>query len=116
RGRRDPVASARVLVLDDEDAEPIEVETDARGIAELKLDPGAHRLAIRADGYEPHELEVEVAAGELVTVELRLDERLGGNRYRTVVESERAVAITRTTLRDEEIHEVPGSRGDPFAV
>ncbi|MFO7566520.1 MAG: TonB-dependent receptor [Enhygromyxa sp.] len=116
RGRRDPVAGARVLVLDPESDEPIREETDAQGIAELELEPGAHQLSIRADGYEPRELELELAAGELLTIELRLDERLGGNRYRTVVESERGVAITRTSLRDEAIHELPGSGGDPFAV
>lgn len=113
RGRRDSVAGARVLVLDHEDRV---AETDARGLAELELEPGVHRLEIRADGYEPRELEVEVTAGERVSVELRLDEALGGNRYRTVVDSERAVAISRTTLREEEIHEVPGSGGDPFGV
>ena len=117
RGRRDAVAGATVLVLtEDDSSEPIRVETDARGLAELELDPGVHRFSIRADGYEPRELELEVVAGELVSAELRLDETLGGHRYRTVVESERPVAITRTTLRDEAIHEVPGSGGDPFAV
>jgi hypothetical protein len=115
RGRRDSVTGARVLVLDRPD-EALEVETDARGIAELELQPGALRLSIRADGYESRELELEVTAGELLSVDLLLDERVGGNRYRTVVESERPVAITRTTLREEEIHALPGSGGDPFGV
>ncbi|HLT36388.1 MAG TPA: TonB-dependent receptor [Enhygromyxa sp.] len=116
RGRRDPIPGARVLALDEDPERAAAVETDARGVAELDLDPGEHRLSIRADGYQSRELEVAVAAGELVTVELRLDELAGGNRYRTVVETERDVAITRTMLRDEEIHELPGSGGDPFSV
>ncbi|KIG12605.1 TonB family protein / TonB-dependent receptor [Enhygromyxa salina] len=41
---------------------------------------------------------------------------LSGNRYRTVVRSERPVAVSRTTLREQELHEIPGSGGDPFAV
>jgi hypothetical protein len=116
RGRRDAVAGARVLVLDDDQPEQLAVETDAKGLVELQLGAGVHRISVRADGYEPRELELEVIAGELVTVELRLDEAIGGHRYRTVVESEREVAITRTTLRDEEAHAVPGTGGDPFAV
>jgi len=114
RGRRDPVAGARVFELTKVDADPS--ETDARGVVELRLEPGVHRFSIRADGYEPRELELTIVAGERTRVDLRLDERLGGNRFRTVVESERPIAVTRTNLRDEAIHEVPGSGGDPFSV
>ncbi len=113
RGRRDAVVGAR-LIADATESEP--AETDERGIAQLRLPPGEHRVSVRADGYEPLELEVTVIAGELQTMEVRIDEALGGNRFRTVVASEPAVAVTRTTLRDEEIHELPGTGGDPFAV
>jgi hypothetical protein len=116
-GRRDTVAGARLFVLPpDAEAEAEPVETDARGVAQLWLEPGHHRLVVRADGYEPLEFEATIALGERQTMELRIDEALGGNRYRTVVTSDRAVAVSRTTLRDQEIHELPGSGGDPFAV
>lgn len=120
RGRRDRVAGARVFVVpvgEDTDGEPIaEVETDPDGRAHVEIPAGAYTLSVRADGYDLRELAVEVVADERATVELLLDEAVGGNRYRTVVESERSVAITRTTLRAEEIHALPGSGGDPFAV
>src|SRR5690606_39043701 len=48
--------------------------------------------------------------------EYRLDERLGVPRYRTVVKEDRAIAVSSTTLTDEEIHAAPGTRGDPLRV
>lgn len=118
KGRRDPVPGARVLELTDSDAtnSASVLETDERGVAQLRLDPGVHRFSIRAHGYRTRELEITIVAGELQTVDLRLEEQIGGNRHRTVVESDRSVAVTRTTLRDQAIHELPGSGGDPFAV
>jgi hypothetical protein len=46
----------------------------------------------------------------------RLEPDLDGPRYYTLVESKREVAVSRTTLQDDEIHTVAGTRGDPFAV
>lgn len=114
QGRRDPIAGARLLDTDDDTRDV--VETDASGTAQLWLTPGKHHLQIRAEGYEPLSFDVEITVGERTELELRVDEALGGNRYRTVVASERAIALSRTTLRAEEIHELPGSGGDPFAV
>lgn len=114
RGRRDSVAGARLI--DTAEPEAPAIETDDRGIAQLWLTPGVHRVSVRADGYEPHEFELTIAAGERRDLDVRIHEAIGGNRFRTVVGSEPAVAVTRTTLRDEEIHELPGTGGDPFAV
>jgi hypothetical protein len=121
RGRRDAISGARLIpITNDEptndDATATAIETDERGVAKLWLTPGAHRISVRADGYEPHSFELTLAAGETRELELRIDEALGGNRFRTVVGSEPAVAVSRTSLRDEEIHELPGTGGDPFAV
>jgi hypothetical protein len=121
RGRRDAVSGARVIPVAadepiDDDAQTSAIETDERGVAQLSLTPGTHRISVRADGYEPHTFELTLAAGEHRSVSLRIDEALGGNRFRTVVGSEPAVAVHRTSLRDEEIHELPGTGGDPFAV
>jgi hypothetical protein len=121
RGRRDTISGARLIpITNDEpgndDATSTAIETDERGVAKLWLTPGAHRISVRADGYEPHTFELTLVAGETRELELRIDEALGGNRFRTVVGSEPAVAVSRTSLRDEEIHELPGTGGDPFAV
>lgn len=122
RGRRDPVVGAKLLPLDEQEADPATsptrepVETDERGDALLALAPGEHRFVVVAPGFERLELTITLAPGEEQTLELRLDESITGNRYRTTVSSERAVAVTSTRLRDEEIREVPGSGGDPFAI
>jgi hypothetical protein len=121
RGRRDTISGARLIPLGNDepandDATSNAIETDERGVARLWLTPGTHRISVRADGYEPHTFELSLVAGETRELELRIDEALGGNRFRTVVGSEPAVAVSRTTLRDEEIHELPGTGGDPFAV
>ncbi|PRQ05939.1 TonB-dependent receptor plug domain-containing protein [Enhygromyxa salina] len=119
-GTRDPLAGARLLevdpVVDPELDAPAPLQTDARGVAQLWLEPGTHTFSIRADGYDPLEFEVEVTRGEQQVIELRVQPALGGNRYRTVVRTERPVAVSRTTLREQELHEVPGSGGDPFGV
>ncbi|PRQ03555.1 TonB-dependent Receptor Plug Domain protein [Enhygromyxa salina] len=115
-GGRDTVAGARLFELGAPDPPDEPAETDERGVAQLWLEPGSHRFSARADGYEPLEFEVEITLGERQTLELRIDEALGGSRYRTVVSSERTIAVSRTTLREQEIHELPGSGGDPFSV
>ncbi len=121
RGRRDPVARARVLAIDGPNTQPSTDTTEARetddaGRLELWLLPGRHELVVIAEGFERLELDVELDAGEQQDIELRLDEAVGGSSYRTVVTTERSVAVSSTRLREEEIHELPGSGGDPFAV
>jgi hypothetical protein len=115
-GTRDVLAGARLFELDTDRTDQQALQTDAGGVAQLWLEPGVHKFSVRADGYEPLAFEVEITLGERQTLELRVDEALGGNRYRTVVRTDRAVAINRTTLREQELHEVPGSGGDPFGV
>ncbi len=119
RGRRDPVVHAKLLALseDPEPLEPIEpAETDEQGRTSVWLPAGEHRFVVVANGFERLELTITIAAGEDQAIELRLDESLDASRYRTVVTSERSVAVSSTRLRDEEIRAVPGSGGDPFAV
>lgn len=111
-GSRDPVPAARVLRKD----EGAGVETGSDGVFELWLLPGKHELMIRADGLEDFAVTVEIEVGQQQTFEYRLNEALDGNKYRTIVEGEREIAVSKISLRDEEIHDVPGSRGDPFGV
>lgn len=121
RGRRDPIAHAKLLSLAERDPDsevaPIEPpETDDAGRTEVWLRQGDHRFVVVANGFERLEVTITIAAGEEQTIELRLDESLDAGRYRTIVTTERSVAVSSTRLRDEEIREVPGSGGDPFAV
>lgn len=120
RGRRDPVAGARLYAVDE--AAAIEVnperlgELDEDGKVALWLAPGNYTVELVADGFEPLRFELEVRVGEREVLELRVDEEVGGKRYRTEVSSERAGVLSRTRLRDEAIHELPGSGGDPFSA
>ena len=116
RGRRDAVAGARLLLRDPSPGLPASAETDAFGELSLTLPAGEYRFELRADGYRSRSLVFEVVAGERRRFELRLDEDLGGNRFRTEVASDRPVAVSATRLRDAEIHELPGSAGDPFSA
>ncbi|MEZ4381091.1 MAG: carboxypeptidase regulatory-like domain-containing protein [Nannocystaceae bacterium] len=110
-GRRDAIAGARVVAVDGD-----QVTTDSDGRFELWLAPGTRTVVVRADGYEDLQVRVDLRNGDDVEYEYRLDADIDGNRYRTVVRQQREVAISKTTLRDEEIHAVPGARGDPFRV
>ncbi|TPV92513.1 MAG: TonB-dependent receptor [Myxococcales bacterium FL481] len=110
-GSGDSVAAVKIVASD---GRVVESATD--GSFRLTLSPGTHELLLRADGFEDRRQTITVQAGEdlVVTWRMRLD--LDSDRFRTVVESDREVGVSRTELRDEEIHEVPGTRGDPFRV
>lgn len=47
-------------------------EGAGEALRELPLDPGAHRVAIRADGHESERLQITVASGETVAREVEL--------------------------------------------
>ena len=110
-GSRDPIAGARVITGDGQ-----QVMTDADGRFELWLSAGRHDLYLRADGREELRTAIVLGPRQDVEYEYRLAADLEGGRYRTVVKQQREIAVSQTTLRDEEIHAVPGSRGDPFRV
>jgi hypothetical protein len=111
-GSRDVVFGARIL------GETVELATttDAEGRFELWLPPGEHALVIRAAGFRDLPVKVTLADRQDLVYEYRLAPNLDGNPYRTVVRQQREVAISSTTLRDDEIHALPGTFGDPFRV
>ena len=111
-GGRNPVPSARVAVV----GAKWVADTDARGRFVLDLPPGTHRLLVRAAGYSAWQGSVNLEPGKDTEIELRLLPSPESGVYRTVVEDRREVAVSRTTLRHEEIHDAPGSLGDPFRV
>src|SRR5690606_19741505 len=109
-GGRDPVVGARLLT-----AAGV-AETDAAGRFAVWFPPGSHALTIRAPGFEDMSVEVVLEARQDLVYEYRLTPDRAGNPYRTVVRQQREVAVSSTTLRDEELRAVPGSLGDPFRV
>ncbi len=111
-GDRDPAGGARLLPVDG--STPIDTSED--GSFSVELPPGDHAFIVRAPGFEELEVNVSLSANQDLEMEYFLDPSLDGERYQTVVEQDRAVAVSNTTLRDAEIHNVPGTRGDPFSV
>jgi len=111
-GSRDVVFGARILG----DTAELATTTDAEGRFELWLPPGEHALVIRAAGFRDLPIKVKLADQQDLVYEYRLAPDLDGNPYRTIVRQQREVAISSTTLRDDEIHALPGTFGDPFRV
>jgi len=111
-GSRDVVFGARILG----DTVEVATTTDADGQFELWLPPGEYALVIRAAGFRDLPVTVKLADRQDLVYEYRLAPDLDGNPYRTIVRQQREVAISSTTLRDDEIHALPGTFGDPFRV
>jgi hypothetical protein len=109
-GSRDVLFGARILGATADAA----TVTDAEGRFELWLSPGEHALVIRGAGFRDLPIKVNLADGQDLVYEYRLAPDLDGNPYRTVVRQQREVAISSTNLRDDEIHALPGTFGDPF--
>ena len=111
-GEREPVPGARIIPRTGGEA----VVADDAGNFLIELGPGVHRFVIRAPGYEDLETGVRLERNQELEFEYRLTPLIEGQRYRTVVRQRREIAISATTLREAEIREVPGSRGDPLRV
>lgn len=111
-GERESVAGARIIPKDGRPA----VVAAEDGTFELELGPGTHSFVIRAVGYEDLESKVTLARNQQLEFEYRMLPTIDGKRYRTIVRQRREVALSSTTLREAEIREVPGTRGDPLRV
>ncbi|NPC83797.1 TonB-dependent receptor, partial [Pyxidicoccus fallax] len=112
KGTRRPLTDAALLVS----GQPEAVHPDAEGGFLLQLPPGTHTLEVRAPGYKPATFEESLTAGQRLEVIYRL-EPLRVNPYETVVRDDRPrTEVTRISLHEQEIREVPGTQGDPFRV
>ncbi len=111
-GERDPAAGARLLPKGGE----APIDTDAEGAFSVDLPPGDYVFIVRAPGFDDLEVNVALVDGQDLQMEYFLQPSLEGERYRTVVEQQQAVAVSNTRLEGREIHEVPGTRGDPLSV
>jgi hypothetical protein len=111
-GEREPIAGATIVLADG--GEVVTAGDDGRFL--LDLGPGTHRFTVRALGYDDLATKVTLAKNQQLEFEYRMIPVIDGQRYRTVVRQRREIAVSSTTLREAEIREVPGTRGDPLRV
>ncbi|WP_241758387.1 TonB-dependent receptor domain-containing protein [Myxococcus landrumensis] len=112
RGSRRPLLDATLHIS----GQSLPISPDAQGDFELPLPTGPHTIEVRAPGYKPTTFQETLTDGQRLTVIYRL-EPLRLNPYETLVRDERPrTEVTRITLHEQEIREVPGTQGDPFRV
>lgn len=111
-GERTPLPGARVIP---KDGRPPAM-ADERGRFVLELGPGRHELIVRAAGYEDLTTHVVLSANQELEFEYRMQPAIEGHRYRTVVRQKEVVGLSSTTLRENELRDVPGTQGDPLRV
>jgi hypothetical protein len=109
RGSRDPVVQASILV-DAKDAG----ETDEAGRFSIEVAPGKHRLQVQAPGFDPADVPLSLHDRSLeASLTVRLQPRLSGERYETVVS---APALAAVALEQDDLTHTAGSMGEPFRV
>ena len=114
RGTRKPLANATVAVKDAL-GEHV-ATTDARGHFLLPLSSGEKTLDIVAANHRRFTRRETLRHDEHFKVKYLVD-RDSYNPYESVVVGQRdREAISRTTLSGREIHQLPGTFGDPFKV
>jgi len=113
-GTRAALAHATVSALVDKQYYTAESGTDGR--FRLPLPPGAARVSVYAADHNTFVQNEALKPNQELAVTY-LVERERYNRYETVVVAERRrEEVSRTTLRGAEIHQIPGTFGDPFRV
>jgi len=114
RGTREPLAGAQIRVTSG-NGKSHDTESDESGAFTLPAQPGPCELLVLFPGFEPFTRKLEQCERGGRDLVLRLQPRLTGDRYETVVKAaaERAPAIP--VQRDELTH-TPGAFGDPFRV
>ncbi|NMO15421.1 TonB-dependent receptor [Pyxidicoccus fallax] len=113
RGTRRALQDAALFV--DGSQEPSSL-VDDRGRFDLEVPAGTHRILVRAPGHAPFTFEETVVPGQTLEVVYRLQPGVV-NPYETVVRDDRPrTEVTRITLHEQELREVPGTQGDPFRV
>jgi Carboxypeptidase regulatory-like domain/TonB dependent receptor/TonB-dependent Receptor Plug Domain len=113
RGTRQPLVGALVHVGVG-DGTSASVETEAGGAFSIEVLPGSHPLRVQCPGFAPltREVTVPIDSAELV---VRLEPRVEGERYETVVTAEREEEPS-VPIKQEELVHTAGSLGDPFRV
>jgi hypothetical protein len=93
-----------------------ETVTDEEGRFTLDLPEGEHAVAVTAAGFETYRGKEKIVAKQGLTVEYRLLPNGQRRRYESTVRGEGRHEGEKFTLRDEELHNLPGGLGDPFRV
>jgi TonB family protein len=113
KGNRRPIPGATLVSRLVPDAP---VESGADGRFEMRLPPGRQWVHVTAPGHKPGDFLENVRPGEALEVVYGL-EPLVVNPYETVVRGDRErTEVSRVTLREQELREIPGTMGDPFRV
>jgi TonB family protein len=113
-GTRVPVTGATVsAVVGDRH---YTVDADARGRFRLPLPPGAARVSIYAADHNPFVQKETLAPHQEVAVTYIVERDRYDPYEIVVVGDKRREEVSRITLRGAEIHEIPGTFGDPFRV
>ncbi|QSQ18456.1 TonB-dependent receptor [Myxococcus landrumensis] len=113
KGNRRPIAGA-TLVSDIAPDAP--VQTDVDGRFEARWPAGGQRVRVMAPGHKPGSFLEALQTREALEVVYGL-EPLVINPYETVVRGDRErTEVSRVTLHDAELRDVPGTMGDPFRV
>ncbi len=113
KGNRRPVSGATLVSFAMRDTP---VETGADGRFEARLPPGKQWVRVSAPGHKPEDFYEDVRQGEALEVVYGL-EPLVVNPYETVVRGDRErTEVSRVSLHDAELREIPGTQGDPFRV
>jgi hypothetical protein len=111
RGSSTPLVGARVVTQSGETA------TDSDGRFQIRVPAGLTSVSVTLDGYEPYKIEERLVAGQGLNVEYRLLLLPSyKRRYVSTVRGEARHEGERFVLRDEELHQTPGTLGDPFRV
>lgn len=113
KGNRTPLIGATLV----SDAAPdFPVQTDEHGRFEARFPTGGQAVRVFAPGHKPGLYREALKGSESLEVVYGL-EPLVLNPYETVVRGDRErTEVSRITLRDAELREVPGTMGDPFRV
>ncbi|MBM4320925.1 MAG: TonB family protein, partial [Deltaproteobacteria bacterium] len=112
RGDREPLAGVGVRVS----ATGLAAQTDAEGRFQLALPPGKWELEVFHPDCQPYKTSEQLEPGELLDVVYYVEAR-PRSRYRSLVQAARPKkTVTRTTLEDVELVQVPGTFGEPFRV
>lgn len=111
RGTLTPLNGARIVTPGGETA------TDDAGQFSLRTEPGEMKVSVTLEGYQPLVVTETLHEGEGVRVEYNLLPLPSyKKRYVSTVRGEARHEGERFVLRGEELHEAPGTLGDPFRV
>ena len=114
RGTRDPLVGAQVRLILGNGATH-DTETDESGGFSLPAGSGRCEVRVHYPGFEPFSRKIDVGEHDESGLVLRLQPRLTGDRYETVVTAAPARAPAVPVQREELTH-TPGAFGDPFRV